>query len=244
MLKRSLATLTSIPIALLSVGCISSSSTSDGSRNGELPSGTDRLTVTAYTTGQSNGEPSSSVDEVRIQSIDILIREIELEPAKLDTPAEMKRLDDFEDERPYLVSFDFAQASTDQVVGEFAIPAGTYDELKLEVDKLEDATIPGAEEILALRPELARNSVIIAGTVVEGARETPFTLVTDIDDKHKRDLDPPIAVIEGTPILLSIIVDTSTWFVSKDGLLLDPRSPDDGRDISRNVEDSIELDHD
>jgi|GEM_PF-5423475 len=153
--------------------------------------------------------------------------------------------EDFEQEQPRLVGLDLAAGDTEISLGLYDVPAGTYDELEIEIDQLEPGT-PAADALLADRPELAEASMVIRGEVenTSGGFD-PFTLILEIDEEQERLLDPAKVVVDGAGATeITLLLDTSLWFGDDQRGFYDPRVPDSIDDIEDAIEDSIDIDWD
>jgi hypothetical protein len=107
------------------------------------------------------------------------------------------------------------------------VPAGTYDELKIDIHRVESAPA-GAFDDLVKRGA----SILLEGTV----DSQPFTfasaLEAEIDHEGQFELG-------GTTSNITLNIDPSTWFKAADGSRLDPRDPAAQKAIEANVATSI-----
>lgn len=182
----------------------------------------------------------------------MILEEVELETDDDDSPSRSDDPDDFED------SDDGIEFETGPILLELAldgsvnevfvsnVPAGIYDEIEFEIDKLDDDE---PEDFEALNdPRFAdfvgdeRYSVILEGTVEEGGIAEEFTFRSDLSAEQEYDLIPPM-VLEGedNDANLTLVIDTTMWFSDGSGGVLDPRDPADAERIESNIIASIEV---
>lgn len=125
--------------------------------------------------------------------------------------------------------------SVDRVLSIDGVPADVYDEVEFEIHKPEDDT---AEDITFIQanPDFDRVSIRVEGTWNGEA----FVYLTDLNEEQEYDLVPPLQVDGTTPVNVTLSIDLSTWFVTPNGSLVDPRSANDGGPNESLVEDNIE----
>ena len=90
-------------------------------------------------------------------------------------------------------------------------------------------------------------SVYIEGLVYVNGAEESFTFASDIDRDMEIGLNPNLTVqadengaaTRGTRV--SIIVDTTNWFVDQNGTWLDPRDDSKKGEIENGIQSSLEA---
>lgn len=123
------------------------------------------------------------------------------------------------------------------------VPAGTYKEIEISIDKLESGH-PAEEPFIARYPDLADASIAIAGRVLQDDSEEPFTFTAALD----RDMEillEPFLVITGdeapTGVRVTVVLNTGGWFRDVAGGWLDPRDPANRSAIEANIQASFEA---
>ncbi len=120
------------------------------------------------------------------------------------------------------------------ILTEKEIPAGIYDEFELEIEKPDDDVHVDDRDF---RDETGSYSLVIKG-VYNGEE---FTFRSTEDFEIEIDLFPPLVVeVSGTSVLV-ISVDISSWFIGKDGEVLDPKDFRNTEQINKNIERSFEA---
>ena len=196
--------------------------------------------------------------DVTITRARMILEEVELETdddddssSRTDDPDEPDDSDDGIEFETGPILLELALDGTVNEVFVSNVPAGIYDEIEFEVDKLDDDE---PEDFEALNdPKFAdfvgdeRYSVILEGTFEEGGIAEEFTFRSDLSAEQEYDLIPPM-VLEGddNDANVTLVIDTTMWFVDGAGGVLDPRDPGDAERIEANIIASIEVfeDHD
>ncbi len=188
--------------------------------------------------GSVSQPQQGTVDSVRITNASFVLGSVKLEGAGVDSTLDYASL------HTQIVDLDLRQAPV--AVDTFAIPPGVYKEVELSIDKLEPGN-PDEEPLINARPEFSNASVLIQGIVyIKGIGE-PFTFTTDIDRDMEIELTPLLTVPTfevGAPAIgtkISIVVDTSLWFVDDAGVWLDPRDEANKSAIENGVQASLEA---
>jgi hypothetical protein len=113
------------------------------------------------------------------------------------------------------------------------IPAGTYDELKFEIEDLEDDEEDSefAAEIATLReailnefPDWPRKATaLVVGRFESGSTSTDFRVYIEAEIEIERDLVPPLTVGEdgATGADLTVDIRPDIWFSLPDGTVMD-----------------------
>jgi len=116
------------------------------------------------------------------------------------------------------------------------LPAGTYDELMLQIHKptsnTEDAAFLGAN------PEFNGISIRVNGTF----NGTPFSFTTDLTEVVRIALSEPVEVVEDGEVGLTLLLDAGSWFLDQGGTaLLDPAAltQQDRSRIEQNIRQSF-----
>jgi len=108
---------------------------------------------------------------------------------------------------------------TEGAAAEFTVnlPAGTYDELELQIHK---PTSTSADQAFVLaNPDFAGVSIRVNGTW-NGA---PFTFTTDLTQKVEVEFENPLVVAVGGETALTLLLDVRGWFLDQGGgTLLNP----------------------
>lgn len=171
---------------------------------------------------------TQAVDSLTITSARVVISEIEFENSVKDTM-------DFEFEQPFvqdlMVGSNLHQITTVQV------PFGVYEEMEIEIEKLESSD--GA--VFTQNPDLQNLSIRVQG-FLNGDTSNTFVFTSAISAEQEMEFNPPFA-IDSTNASASIVltVDTSTWFVDNNNNPLDPTLENNRRAIERNIKASINV---
>ena len=108
-----------------------------------------------------------------------------------------------------------------------AIAPGTYDELRVKIGQPEDDNGDRAAFYAAHPDWPARATVRVTGTFDAGSGAQPFDVYLGVNAKVKQELEPPLVVdgaTDPTSVNLTLTVDVASWFRSRTGGLIDPRS--------------------
>jgi hypothetical protein len=178
----------------------------------------------------------AGTDTLVIRSVELVLREVELEKvetAECDSVMDNDDCEEFE-VGPMLVSLPLGTTAT---VTEVAInaPAGMFNELEFEIHK------PNAEDdaaFIAAHPAFADVSIRVTGTFSKAGTRTDFTYTTDLNEKQEIDLDPPLTVVEGSTTNVTLRLDIATWFLNGVALV-DPASANKGGANENLVRDNI-----
>jgi hypothetical protein len=217
-----------LAIALLPAAC--------GDPAGPEPDGS--LQVLAFPSGfeemaGSGGGPG------RALSVDIDRAFVVLGRLKLETAGDGTA--DFIDERSSVIEL---ASGVDPVLALAAdVPGGTYKEIELAIDKLERGH-SSEQALINTFPRLDDASVLIEGTVVrEGRGPEPFSFASALDIDLELTFDPPLTVdsTQSGRILLSLVLDASSWFRDSSGALLDPVESANRSAIEGAIQRSVEV---
>lgn len=192
-----------------------------------------RVSLSLVTTGLVSA--SKGGDHITITSARILIRAIQFHARDGDTIGDSL---DFRTE-PLVM-----QLSLDATANEVAvatIPNGSYHKISFRIHKPEDDETPPDPDFKIGSSGNERFSVIVEGEF-EGATFT----YRSTKSMHQRLFLPEDLVIDGTetgPLNVTLIIDMSNWFFSKDGELLDPTSESGGNRsrIDKSIRESFRI---
>lgn len=189
----------------------------------------------------------NGADTLRIASVEIVLREIELERATAAVTCDSTLDEDACEEftlGPQLVSLPLTPgASTALTV---PIDSGTYRKVKFDIHK------PGGDSLdqafKAAYPEFSSISIRVRGTF----NGTPFTYTSALDEEQEFTFSPPFVVdAGGAAANLTIRLDVSRWFRNvSSGALIDPATANVGGAnegiVKENIKNSIKAfeDHD
>ncbi len=170
-----------------------------------------------------------SAATVEIQSVSFVLGGLKLETAGLDETV------DWIHEQSEVVPLDLTGDPI--LVFDTDVPAGTYKELEVSIDKLEVGN-PAEEPLIVAYPALADASVLIQGTV-DGA---PFTFTAPLDVDLELPFASPRTFVDGEPrpLLVELVIDPTGWFVGPTATL-DPRDEANRSVIEGNIQASLEL---
>jgi len=169
----------------------------------------------------TSGDGRVTIDRVRM-----VIRDIKLE--REGTEGEVEAANG-----PFLL--DLAGPALDGGITQlFAadVPAGTYDELRFVIHRLEDGQAIGDPDIDALRVS------ILLDLTVDG--EAGVRFASEVNDQQR--LGGTFVVDEGgSSDNITIQIDPSGWFTGSGGEFLDPRSSGNRQQIEENLRASIDA---
>ncbi|HEV8266262.1 MAG TPA: hypothetical protein VGQ06_15040 [Gemmatimonadales bacterium] len=164
-------------------------------------------------------------DTLVIRSVEMVLREIELERVETADCDDVMENDDCEEFEvgPALVSLPLGTTATETQVA-IEAPAGMFNELEFEVhkpDALEDAAF------IAAHPAVADVSIRVTGSFSHAGARSEFTYITDLNEKQEIELNPPLTVAEGSTTNVTLRLDIARWFLSGDALV-DPATANKG----------------
>jgi len=188
-----------------------------------------------------------SGNELVLDSVQLVLREIELERAFEDDCPDEGQFDDDDDCEEFEAGIRLLELPLDGSVETLIAidaPAGTYDELEFEIHKPDDDE-PEDREFLEQHPEFRDVSIRVKGTF----NGEEFLFLQDLNEDQEREMNPPLVVEEGgEPVNVTLMIDVSTWFTSDGtptGSLIDPRTANKGGAnenlVEENIENSIEA---
>jgi hypothetical protein len=112
------------------------------------------------------------------------------------------------------------------------IDAGTFEKVQFQIHKPEGS---GDAAFLAANPGFAGVSIRVQGTW----NGTAFTFASDLDAEQEIELSPPLVVSQTGTTDLTLFFDTSSWFKTSGGLLIDPASAAKGQPKEATVQGNI-----
>jgi hypothetical protein len=195
---------------------------------------------------------------LEISEIHLIVEELELELADDDACEDSEGVSDDCDEfeQRYLFIEIPVDGSAITVTAD-NVPAGVYDEFELEIEDIEVDDDPEEEEDAALIaallaevraefpewPEEASMVVIGTFTPTDGAAED-FTTYFEAEIEIEMELDPPLEVVDGASLDLTINLDPAEWFELPDGTVLDLSAlQDELVEFELEFEDGFEIEY-
>jgi hypothetical protein len=160
-------------------------------------------------------------DVIVITDVQLVARKIKLEQDEGTCPADIEDDSEDGDECPPLR---LGPLLLDPPVDEGAdpifnvdLPAGTYDELMLQIHKPTSNNEDAA--FIAANPAFNGVSIRVNGTF----NGTPFTFTTDLTQVIEIEFDEPLEVVADGEVGLTLLLDVGSWFLDQSGnALLDP----------------------
>src|SRR5881296_1120460 len=127
-------------------------------------------------------------------------------------------------------------ATTQVMLEDVAIPAGTYSGVQAELDAVQpDDDEPGASAFLAAHPDFQGISVKVTGVFTDASSTTHnFTFTSEIDAEMAMRFEPPVTLASDTKNF-TIAVDIASWFKDASGAVIDPTDPANAEAIERNI---------
>ena len=177
-------------------------------------------------------------DTVIIRSLELVLREIELERVETADCDDSMASDDCEKfaTGPMLVSVPLGATATETQIT-VAADAGMFNELEFEVHKPDEVTDAG---FIASNPTFADLSIRVTGTYSQAGTRSEFTFESDLNEQQEVVLDPPLTIVEGEQTTVTLRLDVSQWFVNAGaGALVDPASANKGGPNENLVRDNI-----
>jgi hypothetical protein len=186
---------------------------------------------------------------VDIQSVELVLREIELERQDSDDCAdhlegEEDSCEEFE-MQPSLLDLPLDGSGIAQAFEITGVPAGFYDEVEFEVHTPESD--PGDDAFLLANPDFAGISIRVTGTYDDGlgGGAQPFTFTSNLSQEQEYALVPPIEVGSAMTANVTLQVDVTSWFVDQGGTVIDPSTASTGGPnesvVEENIQNSLHL---
>jgi hypothetical protein len=188
-----------------------------------------RVKISIKSVGSSASNSLSKLaSSVTITNAQVVIEEIEFESDTADTL-------DFEFETPFVQ--DLALDTSLHVITTVQVPFGTYEEMEIEIAKLDEED--GAA--FTQNPELQNLSIRAEG-FLDGDPAKTFVFTSDISVTQEREFEPPLVIDETTPSTNVVLtIDLGTWFVDENNNPLDPTLENNRRTIENNIKASIKV---
>src|SRR5438093_10359594 len=127
-------------------------------------------------------------------------------------------------------------ATTQVMLEDVAIPAGTYSGVQAKLDAVQpDDDEPGVSAFLTAHPDFQGISVKVTGVFTDASSAThDFTFTSEIDAEMAMRFEPPVTLASDTKNL-TIAVDIASWFKDASGAVIDPTDPANAEAIERNI---------
>jgi hypothetical protein len=188
---------------------------------------------------------SDGVRSLELETVEIVLREIELELQNSEDCDDHLEGDDDSCEEfetgPFLLDLPLDGAGVAQAFIVPGVPAGTYDEIEFEIHTPQDDE--GDDAFLLANPDFDRVSIRATGTFDDGqgGGPQPFAFESNLSQEQEMDLVPPLVVGDGSSANVTLQVDVSGWFYAADGVtLIDPASASTGQPNESVVEENIQ----
>jgi hypothetical protein len=169
---------------------------------------------------------AGTADSLRIDSAQVVLREIELRDADSScVPGSMAADDDGDGCEalklgPMLVSLPLGDGVGASVAA--SIPAGTYRAIEFELHRVRDDSRDAA--FTTAHPELAGASVRVTGTY----RGQRFVYTSSVNAEQELEFTPPV-VVDGMGASVTVRVDVASWFKDANGATIAPTADNAGR---------------
>jgi hypothetical protein len=186
-------------------------------------------------------------DTVILRSVEVVLREIELERVEVADCDSIMDNDDCEkfETGPVLAALPLGAAATQTMITVNA-PPGMYDELEFEIHK---ASPSDDAAFIAAHPAFSGISIRVTGTYSRAGTRSDFVFTSELDLEQEIVLSPPLTVSDGTPTNVTLRLDVSTWFLNGAGTaLVDPATANKGQPnesvVTNHIHDSVDAFHD
>jgi len=208
-----------------------------GCADATAPLGEHQLQVRVRVTGSAAAAPGAvlapGITALEIEQAVLVLGGLKLETAGLDQTVDWTLLESV------VLPLDLGGGPT--LAFDAEVPAGTYKELEISIDKLEVGH-PGEQLLIDAWPALADASVLVTGTVVRNGTPEAFTFTAALDIDLELDFPAPVAFTEdAAATLIEMTLDLSQWFRSQSGATLDPNDAGDRSEIEASISRSIEV---
>lgn len=179
---------------------------------------------------------TSGADTIIITSVELVLREIELEPlevADCDFEPEPPGCEDVE-VGPVLIDLPLTPGAEQKFAVE--VPPGTYVEVEFDIHKV-SGDDPADAQFRQEHPDFIDKSIRVRGTY----NGVDFTFETDVNVEQELDLVPAIVLQESGLARITIFTTLRTWFRASDGSLLDPTDGQNKSQIDNNIQKSFQA---
>lgn len=187
-------------------------------------------------------------DTLVISTVQLVLNEVELKRADVtscpDTIPERKDRERSSDDRgcsrldlgPILLDLPLDSTGTSKMA--VSIPAGAYDEIEFELDKVRTGSSASAAEsqFLVRHPEFRDVTVRVTGTY----RGAPFTFTSRVEAEVEFEFEPAMVVEPGVNDNITVSLDLGRWFRNGTGALLAPTVQNQSR-IEQNIVTSFDA---
>jgi hypothetical protein len=180
-------------------------------------------------------------DQIDIQSVQLVLRRLELEPANATTPCDASTQTGECEELelgPMVVDLPLTPGTSQ----EFKVPVavGEYGKIQFEIH-----SPSGSDDAawLALNPSWSGISVKVTGSYTpSGGVATPFEYTSNLDVEQEYSFATPLVVTDASGANVTLFVDLSGWFADPAGPgLLDPATANIGQPNEGQVKSAIEA---
>ena len=180
---------------------------------------------------------TDGANTLSIESAELVVREIEFE--RIGTPGCDSDFDDDDCDEyevgPFLVALPLDGSVTREITAQ--VDTGTYDEIEFDIHKPDDDS-PADLDFIAQNPNFADISIRVSGTYT--GQDCLYT--TDLNEDQEIELiDPLVVTPDPTPVNVTLTIDLSSWYVAPGGMLIDPRTANQGEPNVELVEENIEA---
>src|SRR5437667_6041646 len=127
-------------------------------------------------------------------------------------------------------------ATTQVMLEDVAIPAGTYSGIQAKLDAVQpDDDEPGVSAFLTAHPDFQGISVKVTGVFTDASSTThDFTFTSEIDAEMAMRSDSTVTLASRTKNVTNA-VDLASWFKDASGAVIDPTDPANAEAIERNI---------
>ncbi|MFB6279712.1 MAG: hypothetical protein ABEK75_09415 [Salinibacter sp.] len=240
-------------LAVLLAGCDGSSvmgtSPSEDAAPVSLSFEAETGTSSAKTMKAQRTITDSSGNTLRLDQVELLLREIEFDRADGAENCSAGGGPDSDDgcaeveSGPLLVSLPLGSDSPTVVV-DTTLPVGQWKEAEFEVHKL-DPEVPSDSAFLQENDFPANVSIRAQGEFTPaGGSAQSFTFTSDLNAEREIEFTPPVEVTADGTTNVTFSVGLNTWFRQQDSTLVDPAKAGDRGTyedlVEENIENSIE----
>lgn len=179
---------------------------------------------------------ASGADTIIVTSVEIVLREIELErPEGAGCSDALDGDDDACEELelgPVLISLPLDGSVATEIAVD--VPPASYTEIEFEVHKVEGDD-PEDEAFLAEHPDFEGLSIRVAGTF----NGQPFAFETDLNVEQEIEFSPPLVITEESQTNVTILVALDEWFRAPNAALYDPATGNKGGENESEIKENI-----
>ncbi len=179
-------------------------------------------------TGTTQGALGKIMSAVTITSAQVVIEEIEFESSYEDTM-------DFKLAEPFVQ--DLLSGSNLHEITTVEVPFGTYKEMEIKIDKLDEEK----SAAYAQNPELRNLSIRVEG-YLNNERSSAFVFESDLSQEQEQEFNPSLVLDETNPATnLVLTLDMASWFVDSNNQPLDPNLAENKSRIESNIKSSFTV---